>query len=163
MRNILIAALVSLLTGCATYKPIPEGYSGATANVADSGFTEDGTKAQLYAMTEIDGNRIPNAFGASAGASYGKGFALTAVFPSRDVPIKPMKVKLVASHATGAPIHALFSQAAGTFFSVEGVVDFSPKADGKYVVRGVLKKEGSSVWIEDVDTQKVVTEKIVKN
>ncbi len=73
-----------------------------------------------------------------------------------------MKVKLRGSHATGAPIQALLSKSAGTFFSVEGVVDFSPKTDGKYVVKGKLKKDESSVWIEDVNTSQPVTEIIIK-
>ena len=73
-----------------------------------------------------------------------------------------MKVTLRASHATGAPIAAIASQMAGTFFSVEGVVDFTPRPDGNYVVKGELKKEKSSVWIEDVETGKPVTSVISK-
>lgn len=73
-----------------------------------------------------------------------------------------MKLLLRGSHTTGAPIHALFSQAAGTFLSVDGVVDFTPKPNGKYVVKGVLKKEESSVWIEDEETHTPVTDRIIK-
>ena len=80
----------------------------------------------------------------------------------RYVPIRPMKVTLRASHATGAPIHAIAMQMAGTYYSVEGVVDFEPKASGRYAVKGELKKEGSSVWIEDVTTGQPVTVKITK-
>ncbi|MES2840666.1 MAG: hypothetical protein V4794_10335 [Pseudomonadota bacterium] len=162
MKPILAALLAVTLVGCAAYQPIPPGYVGPVATVSDSGFAEDGTKAQLFVLAEVDGNGIPNSFGASAGASYGKGFALTTRVVDRQVPAKPMKVKLRASHTTGAPIQAMFSQAAGTFFSVDGVVDFTPKADGKYVVKGELKKEGSSVWIEDANTNQPVTEKILK-
>ena len=46
---------------------------------------------------------------------------------------------------------------AGTFYSVEGVVNFTPRPDGKYIVKGELGKAKSSVWIEDVDTGKPVT------
>lgn len=73
-----------------------------------------------------------------------------------------MKVKLLASHTTGAPIQTLFSQVAGTFFSVEGTVDFNPQPNGSYVVKGELKNEGSAVWIEDANTNQPVTEKVVK-
>jgi hypothetical protein len=44
---------------------------------------------------------------------------------------------------------------------VDGVVDFNPTPEGIYVVKGELKKEGSSVWIEDVKTGQIVTEKVV--
>lgn len=111
---------------------------------------------------EIDGNRIANSFGASASASHGQGFALTMAVIDREVPAKPMRVTIKASHTTAAPIHAIASQMAGTFFSVEGVVDFDPKPNTKYVVRGELKKEGSAVWIEDVMSGQVVTQKITK-
>lgn len=163
MRRVFATAVLGVaLTACATYEPVPQGYAGPTATVIDTGFSEDGTKAQLFALVAIDDNRIANAFGASANASYGRGASLTTVFPERSVQARPMKVTLRASHATGAPIHAMASQLAGTFFSVEGSVDFSPQERRKYRVTGELKKEKSSVWIEDVDTGKPVTTMISK-
>jgi hypothetical protein len=165
MRRLPALALIcciSMLAGCASFEPVPKGYTGPTATVRDSGFSEDGTKAQLFALMEVDGNRVGNAFAASANASYGRGASLTTVYPSRQVQVKPMKVLLRASHATGAPIHAMASQMAGTFFSVEGSVDFTPKADGRYVVKGELNKERSSVWIEDEATGQAVTGRVTK-
>lgn len=163
MKSGFATAFVAIsLVGCATYQPVPPGYSGPAAYITDTVSPEDGTKAQVFALEEVDGNRVSNSFTASAAASYGKGFSLTPSIVSRQVPARPMKVKLRASHTTGAPIHALFSQASGTFFSVEGVVDFSPKPGGKYLVWGELKKEGSSIWIEDANTHQPVTDKIVK-
>ncbi|MCY1169937.1 MAG: hypothetical protein V4455_14985 [Pseudomonadota bacterium] len=162
LKPLLSTLLLVTLFGCASYKPVPEGYAGPVAEVSDSGFSEDGSKAQLFVLSEVDGNRIANSFGASASASHGRGFALTTEIVQRQVPAKPMKVGLRASHTTAAPIQAIASQIAGTFFSVEGVVDFSPQPDGKYIIKGELKKEGSSVWIEDANTQQPVTDKIVQ-
>ncbi|MBX3664754.1 MAG: hypothetical protein KF834_03620 [Burkholderiales bacterium] len=162
MKKISTAIALTLLTGCAAYKPIPEGYAGPVATVADSGSYEDGTKARIFAMTDVDGNRIMNSFWASANASHGRGFALTMVVSERQVPAKPMQVTLKGSHTTAAPIHAIASKMAGTYFSVEGTVNFEPKPNARYVVRGELKKEGSSVWIEDIQTGRAVTEKIVE-
>ncbi|MDP1742098.1 hypothetical protein [Polaromonas sp.] len=151
------------LHGCAAYKPVPEGYTGPVAVVADSGMPVDGTKSIIFALMDVDGQGIDNSFRASAGASHGRGFALTTQFVGRPVPAsKAMKVRLKGSHITGAPIHAIASQIAGTFFSVEGVVDFTPMSGGNYVVRGELKKGGSSVWIEDRATGLPVTEKIIE-
>ena len=162
MRFAAIALITAALAGCANYKPVPEGYAGPVATISDSGIAEDGSKAQMFVVDQVDGNRIWNSFNASAQASSGQGFRLNARFIDRKVPAKPMKIGLKASHTTGAPIQALLSQAAGTFFSVEGVVDFSPKPNGRYVVKGELKKEGSSVWIEDVETKQAVTERVTK-
>ena len=164
MLKKFLAAIViaTALAGCATNKPVPDGYTGPTATVADSGQQESGGKAQLFALMSIDGNRISNAFSASAGASYGRGFALSMSVPEREVPAKPLNVTLKGSHATAAPIHAIASQMAGTFFSVEGAVVFEPKPNGRYVVKGELKKAGSSVWIEDAETGLPVTEKVVE-
>ena len=163
--KLLISTLVlsgaHALSGCATYEPTKD-YTGPTATLRDTGLSEGGSKAQMFAATEIDGNRVMNAFWASANASQGRGASLTTVYPSRKVKAAPMKVTLRASHATGAPIAAIASQMAGTFFSVEGVVDFTPRPDGNYVVKGELKKEKSSVWIEDVETGKPVTTVISK-
>ncbi|MDD5328686.1 MAG: hypothetical protein PHX38_01670 [Sulfuricella sp.] len=161
MKNLIALLIATSLFGCATYKPIPDGYTGPQATVRDSGHSEDGTKAQLFALTDIDGNRIMNSFWASANASHGRGFALTVVISDRQVPATSMKATLKGSHTTAAPIHAIASQMAGTFYSVEGTVDFSPKPSGKYVVKGELRKSGSTVWIEDSETGQPVTEKIV--
>lgn len=155
----LLFVLVSI-SGCATYKPVPEGYTGPTATIVDTGFAEGGAKAQMFVVLEVDGNRILNSLAETASASYGRGFALIPRFVSRQVPVKPMKLTLRATHVTGAPIHAIFSQAAGTFFSVEGTVDFTPAPEGRYVVRGELKKDESAVWIADAATNEPVTQKV---
>ena len=78
------------------------------------------------------------------------------------MPVRPMKVKIKASHMTAAPIHEIASRASGNFFSVEGIVDFDPKPDGRYYVKGLLGSQGSSVWIEDEATGKPATAVVSK-
>ena len=159
-----IAAVAACLAlaGCATYQPVPAGYGGPVVTVTDSVISEDNSKAQFFVLEEVDGHPIETSFGATAQASRGRGFALSLRLIERQLPVRPVKVKLYAGHTTGAPIHAVFSQLAGTFFSVEGIVDFSPALEHHYVVKGELKKQGSSVWIEDAETGQLVTEKVVK-
>lgn len=154
LRLFALLGTVALASGCATYQPVPRDYTGPTATLHDTGFSEDTSKAQMFAVVAIDGNRVGNAFSASANASYGRGALLTTVYPERQVPAVPMKVTLRGSHATGAPIHAMASQLAGTFFSVEGTVDFTPAPNTAYLVKGTLTKQKSSVWIEDAATGK---------
>jgi len=153
--------LAGLLAGCASlHEPVPQGYTGPTAWLADSGFSEDGTKAQFFAVVEIDGKQVDNTLFASRRASHNQGFALTTQYIQRTIPATTMKVKLVGTHQTAAPIHELMSRAAGTFFSVEGEVEFTPAPGGSYVVTGELKKEGSSVWIEDASSKQAMTIKV---
>lgn len=154
--------LIFLVSGCAAYKPVPDGYTGSVAVISDTGFSESGSKGQVFALMEVDGNHIENSFGASARASHGQGFALTPKFLSRPIPARSMKVKIKASHTTGAPIHAIASQLSGTFFSVEGITDFTPLSGGEYLVKGSLAKEGSFVWIEDARTGQLMTEKLTE-
>lgn len=81
-------------------------------------------------------------------------------YVDRLVPAIPLRLTLVATHQTAAPINALASRALGTFYSVEGVVDFTPAAGGHYVINGELKENGSAVWIEDAATRQAVTPRI---
>lgn len=134
-----LASLVivsATLSGCAIYQPVPEGYQGPTAIVYDTAAV------------------------AGYHANYGGGFNLAPIEVERKVPARPMKVKLIGTHATGAPIHEIFSRASGQFKSIEGVVDFSPKAGERYVVNGLLDEEGHAVWIEHWTNYERVTETV---
>lgn len=163
-RYVYILLVVSLISGCATqYKPIPDGYSGPTATIEDTKEREGDYKARFFVVTEIDGHKIENGINKARSASSGMGFRLEGGYVTRQVPARPMKVKLVGTHVTGAPIHEIFSRAKGTFFHVEGEVAFTPVPGGEYVVMGELKENGSSVWIEDTKTHQAVTAKIIEN
>jgi hypothetical protein len=116
----------------------------------------------VFYVESIDGRPIRSALIATRGASRDKGFALSLQSEMRRVPVAPLKLKLVGTHVTAAPIHEIASRAAGTFFSVEGEVSFTPVEGGDYVVKGELKKEGSSVWLADAKTQEPVTAPVVQ-
>lgn len=140
----------------------PEDYYGSMTTMNGSGVVESGSNGHSYVLAAIDGNAIKTSLDATRDKSHNKGFSLTVVVVGRRVQAKPMKVKLVATHTTAAPIHEFASRVAGTFFSVEGEMEFTPFADGIYVVRGDLKKEGSSVWIEDTQTHERVAEVVAQ-
>jgi hypothetical protein len=164
MKRALTALLVIFalaLGGCATYKPVPDGYSGPTARIADSTYQETGGKGRLYYIESIDGNKIENARSATGQASYGRGFNLSTRGVTRDVPIRKMRLRLIGTHVTAAPIHEIASRAIGEFFSVEGEIDFTPEAGKVYEVRGELTKAVASVWIADLNSGESVSEKII--
>jgi hypothetical protein len=162
MRNVLFAAGIAvLLAGCATVSnPVPADYKGPVVSLTDTGATESGSKARFFAAIEVDGTSIDNAIRQTRISSHGQGFALSARYTSRNAPVRPMKVKLLGTHQTAAPIHEIASRMAGTFFSIEGVVDFKPTEGKQYEVTGELAKERSCVWISEVGTNAVVTERI---
>ncbi len=161
MKTLLISLAVISLAGCSTYKPVPENYAGPIATVADSGQAEDSMKAQIFALTEINGHSIEDSFQTSHSASFNQGAFLRLTLTERQIPATQMEVKIRGSHATGAPIHELVSRSMGTFFEVEGLVDFKPEPNAKYVVVGVLSKNASSVWIENAETHQPVTKKVI--
>lgn len=160
MKYILPIVAVVLVAGCSTVSsPVPDGYKGPVVSLADSGMQEDGSKGQFFVVLELDGRAVQNALGETRSASYGRGFSLTSRYTTRDVPAMPMKVKLLATHQTAAPIHEIASRMAGTFYSAGGTVDFTPVVGRKYVVTGELKKERSCVWIQEDGTKEPATEK----
>lgn len=74
-----------------------------------------------------------------------------------------MRVKLVGTHKTAAPIHEIAGRLAGTFFSVEGIVEFKPVEDNRYIVTGELTKERSCVWIAEETTKAPSSDRICTN
>ena len=156
----ILAFLTLLCSGCAPLPAVPDGYSGPTARVSDSREYENGGKAAFFVLAAINGRPIDTSLEASRRASYNKGFSLSAQYIERQIPVEPMKVKLIGTHQTAAPIHEIFSRLGGYFQSVEGVVDFNPVPNGNYIVKGELSPNGSAVWIENRDNGERVTEKV---
>ena len=97
MTRLWLLLCILAVSGCATYKPVPEGYKGKTTYLTDSLVSEDATKAQAFAVIGINGNAVPNSFSDSAAASFGRGFSLNAFRRSREIPVLPMKLTLRGS------------------------------------------------------------------
>ena len=158
-----LVVLVALCAGCATYEPtLPKDYAGPTATIAEHVFSEGDTKGQLFYIESIDGKEILSSHQATLKATLGRGFSLALRSVEHVVPARPLRLKLVGTHMTGAPIHEMASRAAGTFFRVEGELVFTPQAGGAYFVTGKLQKEGSAVWIADVKSEQPVTEQVMQ-
>lgn len=161
MKLTFSVLVLASLAGCASFQnPIPEGYQGPVVLLADTGKQEDGGKGQFFAAVEIDGRPIENALSDTLAATQGMGFALMSQYTKREVPVIPMKVKLIGTHQTAAPIQEIASRVAGTFFRVEGVVDFLPQEGKRYMVTGQLKKDQSCVWIQENGAQAPATAQV---
>jgi len=163
MKKLIPALVVStILGGCATQKPyLPTDYAGPTASISDHGINESGSKGQLFYVKAIDGQAVSSGLEMTRRASSGHGLSLALSYSEHAIPIRPLRVQIVATHVTGAPIHEIASRAAGTFFSVEGEVTLTPLAGHQYFVNGKLSKEGTSVWIADAAAEDVPVTSVV--
>lgn len=161
MRTVACLSLLGLtLSGCATrYEPIMDNYSGPRAVIADT-WSRDGSKRdQVFAVLEVDGKPIVNAVERTRGASQGRGLQVIKMTDQRDVPAAKLRLKLIGTHFSAAPIAEMVRRAAGTFQSVEGEVELLAVEGVRYKVTGELTKTGSCVWIAEASSDKEVTEK----
>jgi hypothetical protein len=155
----LAAILVAVLavSGCATTTPsVPVGYAGPVATIRDSFTSLDHSAANIFYLNKLDGREIADSLGATRGASYGHGAALTPVALERKVPAQAASFHIIGRTTHAAPIQSL-TQAE---YQVVGDIQFTPQADRIYVVRGELDKSHSVVWIEDQQSQEVMDRKI---
>lgn len=157
----LIVAVVSI-AGCATptYKPVPDGYAGPTATLADSGVQVAKLEAHLYAAEQIDGRTVANAITATRDKTRGRGMVMNMEVPSRKVPAGApiaVKVRARAQYTPG------LAELTGSPREVVGTLTFTPEPDGVYAVNGQIGEASSSVWIEDRRTDQRVTDPITAN
>jgi hypothetical protein len=78
---------------------------------------------------------------------------VTQPFAAVDVPAaQPVRFTLVGHSVFQAPIFGI----AMADYSFTGDTSFTPKAGGSYIVKGVLTPDESRLWIEDLNTGKLV-------
>ncbi|MEM6460467.1 MAG: hypothetical protein AAF724_00975 [Pseudomonadota bacterium] len=168
-RRLVVLLSVSLLAGCVTSAVVPEDYSGPTALIEDSSgevvspsspwFSPkrlvEPQKADLFYVYQIDGKRVDNIAYKTEMLGGNSGFRLRLYPVERKVPIRTMKVTLAGLTYYAAPIGEMFNDV----YRVSGDVDFTPVAGETYIVRGVLGKDYSAVWIE-TDEGSIVTQKV---
>lgn len=160
-RFLSIFATALALSGCATYAPsIPENYAGPTATLKDSAKTYGASKADFFVVEELNGAKVDNSLNATFRANQGKGMSMTPVVIGRSlVADQPLKVALKGRTHYAAPIQAMTR----TVYQVKGIVEFTPKVNGNYVVRGEFGQKYSAVWIEDAETNQPVGNKVEVN
>jgi hypothetical protein len=90
-------------------------------------------------------------------ASYGRGFALKVLPYARDVQPQQSVFSLLGRTYYAAPILAMTKPV----YELQGDVTFTPETGRSYVVKGILAKGRSAVWIED-DKGQVMDHKITK-
>jgi hypothetical protein len=161
-RLLLLPCLVIGLSGCATAPkdPLASDYSGPKAWLEDTTSLDKNERDQIFALIEVDGVRVNNALDNTRRASQGKGFSASLRTSGRAVAARKSRFKLIGTHFSAAPIGEIARRAAGTFQSIDGIIEFAPEDAKKYEVKGELSKERSCVWVEDTATNLVVADKV---
>ena len=146
MKKIVLGILIGLfVSSCATFNPIPEGYSGPVANIEDTSSNDTGLSAHYFELSKINGNMISTSFNATRKKYSGQGTNFDPVMLNRDV-VPEEAVFTIQGYKffpTGA--QALFSND----LMVKKDFIFTPEANKKYYIKGELSKELSQVWMED--------------
>ena len=153
----LAALTATLLVGCAGFEPAtPPDYAGPTANVADQAVPVSGQLLHVFEITRVDGRKLSSTSIATVGANQGRGFAITPVALTNELPLRPARVQLQAATQYAAPILAMMNPTC----RVQGEVDFTPEAGKAYRVTGVVAADACEAWIEDLATHQAVTAKV---
>jgi len=149
-KTIVVCLVLCLVVGCVT-EPIPQGYKGPLATLRDSGERVTDSKALFFCIDAIDGKRIKNSVGETLSTYRGSGFYMKPIFVARQVPADTdLVLTMRGSVEFAAPILAIANS--GSAHHAERIVSVRLKPNGIYDVKGELKAEGSSVWLEDIAT-----------
>jgi hypothetical protein len=154
------AAAALLLAGCASFSGFqpatPDGYDGPTVSVADQTQPVSGSLAHVFEMTRFEGRRLLSTSIATLQANQGRGFSITPVALTNEVPPGPARVRLQVVTQYAAPLLAMTHPTC----RVEGEVAFTPEAGRRYRVAGRIDGRSCAVWIEDTATGRPVTEAV---
>lgn len=147
MKNILIGLVgLFLLGGCAV-NPLPKDYTGPTAIIKDYvGLEpEQHPGTPMFYVDKIDGQDIHDSESDTRVRNEGNGLSMNSTTTERLVPVKKMKLTLVARNVHAAPIQEMFHAMRGKAYKAEGTVDFEPKPEGVYIVKGTIGPDGTAV------------------
>lgn len=160
MKFAAALTLAASLAGCTSFSGLepatPAGYDGPTANVADQAVPVGGQLLHVFEMTQVDGRRLASTSMATVSANRGRGFAVTPVALTNELPLRTARVRLQAATQYAAPLLALTRPTCQT----QGDVTFTPEAGKVYRVTGVIGADACEAWIEDVATRQPVTDKV---
>lgn len=152
----LVGLWLLVLQGCATPPPPPTGPVAAVGDSAEGGGVGGGT---FYVLAEVDGQpTFTDALRASLVASRGRGAYMLVQTVQRMVPAGPRRLKLTARHAYAAPIQGLFQRSGPE--PLEGTLAVELVEGRQYRVTGKLDAMRSELWLEEVDSGRIVGEKI---
>jgi hypothetical protein len=149
MRNIIVPVALLILSGC-----VPQRYSGATATIKDSVVTLSSSNGEFYCVEKIDGRPVENSVRKTRMANAGRGLFMQPQIEAHQVPARRLTLTITGATVYAADIQALL----GKNYRASGEISFEPKPNDRFVVKGHLGPDGSSVWIPDEVTGRRVSE-----
>lgn len=146
-----------LLAGCAGLEPAtPPDYTGPTVNVADQAVQVSSELLHVFEMSRVDGRRLATTSMATVRANQGRGFSVSPVALTNELPLRPAHVQLLAMTQYAAPVLAMVRPTC----QAQGEVEFRPEAGKAYRVAGRIAAEACEAWIEELATRQPVTAKV---
>lgn len=141
------------LSSCVSYYRLPEGYSGPTATIENSGSKHDAFKASTFELIEINGKPVRST---TIQTPPGAGPVVQVGGSWVKVPAgQPISLKIAGRDRFAADGPALLYSLGGNVSkSASETLSFTPEAGHAYVVRGELGETASSVWLEDFHTRR---------
>ena len=154
MNRLLLSSsllLTCLLPSCVQYYRLPEGYTGPTARIINTGEAQDAFKSSVFQVSKIDGKIVPTS---PMQTPYGGGPVVTMGDSSVEVPAnQPTQIEITGGDRFAADGAALAYGLSGNVSkTATETFTFTPKRNATYVVRGQLGKQASQVWMEDKST-----------
>ena len=151
------AAAITFLTGCVTFPPaLPEGYTGPISVIQDTAKRQSSSLVHMFYVRTVDGRKIKNSGLATDIANQGRGFSISPITMRHEIPAKSTQLQLSGGTAYAAPILMLTNPTC----SISGIIEVNLEPNKIYRVNGSLTRESCSVWLESVDTEGIVGQRI---
>lgn len=158
--SVLSALLLGSLTSCVSHHRLPENYTGPTATIRITAVTTGSVKGEAFKVEKVDGKLVA---GTVLATPRGGGMGVAVRDLEFQVPARPLTLTLSAHTLYAADGVAMVDSLSGNNRSVSGDIAFTPKAGGRYTVRGSLAKDAEAVWLVDDKTGKVTGPKVTKH
>ncbi len=133
------------------HNPVPEGYTGKLAIISDSYSHLEKSSAHFFIVKKVNGLTIAESGTTTRIRNRGRGFDLNPVLEFRKFPIQKTKLHIAGYIHYATDGQALFKDD----LNIEAIFEFLPEANFYYEVKGVLSEDGSELWIEDQDFNRV--------
>ncbi len=157
IKNLYLLPSIFLFTGCVSFQPIPENYTGDLSLIKDTYEDISSTKVYFFELDKIDGRSVSTSSYETRVLNDGRGLLMTPVVTERQVPSSVSTLTIQGLTHYAAPILAL----KGGNYSVGGNVEVELEANTTYLVKGELSKNYSAIWLEDSSGN--VVSKIIEN
>lgn len=138
-------------------EPLPANHDFSTAIIKDSAKVLDSDKADIFYASEVDGKAVKNSMQNTISGNQGRGMAMDPKLLDREIDANKMHIfTIVGATHYAAPIQEIIHKT----YQISGKLQFIPEKNKKYLVTGELGEGGTSVWIEEEDTHKIMDKKI---